>query len=221
MRDKEKTKERLINQLTELRQRVAELEASEAKRRRVEEALRESEEKYRTLFDNANDAIFLADMKTHKILDANRQAEQLIGRQREEIIGMHQSKLHPPHHAEYYGGKFRKHVQKGCIFDLESEVVTKDGGIVPVFITTSSINILGKELIQALFRDISKEKRILDLTEKIATKTLIDRAKGVLMDRHTISEKEAIGRLQKESRRQRRKVKEIAECVISSESILN
>lgn len=221
MRDKEKTKERLINQLTGLRQRVAELEASEAKRRRVEEALRESEEKYRTLFDNANDAIFLADMKTHKILDANRQAEQLIGRQREEIIGMHQSKLHPPHHAEYYGEKFRKHVQKGCVFDLESEVVTKDGGIVPVFITTSSINILGKELIQAVFRDITKEKRILDLTEKIATKTLIDRAKGVLMDRHTISEKEAIRQLQKESRRRRKKVKEIAECVISSESMLN
>jgi len=221
MRDEEKTKQRLINQLTELRQRVAELEASEAKRRRVEEALRESEEKYRTLFDNANDAIFLADMKTHKILDANRQAEQLIGRPREEIIGMQQSKLHPAHHAEFHGEKFRKHVQKGRVFDLEAEVVTKDRRVVPVFITASSINILGKEVIQALFRDISKEKRILDLTQKMATRKLIDRAKAVLMDRHTISEKETIRQLQKESRRQRRKVKEIAECVISSESMLN
>ena len=103
-----------------------------SERKRAEERLRESEEKYRTLFEDANDAIFIANTKTDVILDANRQAEKLIGRPRQEIIGMHQSDLHPPQHAEYYKEKFREHVQKSRALDLEAEVIKKDGSIVPV-----------------------------------------------------------------------------------------
>jgi PAS domain S-box-containing protein len=189
--------------------------------KKVHEALRESEEKYRTLFENANDAIFLADTKTNIILDANRQAEQLIGRPREEIIGMHQAQLLSPQHADYYKDKFRRHLEAGYTFDLETEVITKDRRVVPVLISASVIRLRGKEVIMGLFRDISKEKRILDLTEEIATKKVIEKAKGILMDRHEIGEKEAMRRLQKESRRQRRKIKEIAQAVISSELMLN
>jgi len=75
-------------------------------------------------------------------------------------------------------------------------------------------------VIQGLFRDITKEKKILDLNEEIAARKLIEKAKGILMDRHNISEKEAVRRLQKESRRQSKKIKEIAQGVISSEIIL-
>jgi len=189
-------------------------------RKREQEALRESEEKYRTLFENANDAIFIADTKTNIILDANRKAEQLIGRPREEIIGMNRSKLQPPHQAEYYREIFSKHAQKGRVFDLEAEVITKDGTIVPVFISTSVISLNGKEVIQGLFRDITEERKILELKEEIAARKVIENAKGILMDRYKISEKETMTRLQKESRRQSKKIKEIAQDVISSQSIL-
>jgi len=190
-------------------------------RKRGQEALRESEEKYRSLFENANDAIFIANTKTGIILDANRKAEQLTGRTREEIIGMHQSELHPPQRAHYYKEKFRTHVQNGSVLDLEAEVIEKNGRIVPVIICASVISLHGKELIQELFRDISEEKMILELREEIATRKLIEKAKGILMDRHKISEKEAMRQLQKESRRQRKKIEDIAEGVISSELILN
>jgi len=189
-------------------------------RKRAEEVLRESEEKYRSLFENANEAIFIADTRTNIILDVNRQAEELIGRPREEIIGMHQSKLHPPHRAQYYKDRFREHVQKGQVFDLEAEVIAEDGRIVPVIICSSVIRVHGKDVIQGLFRDISEEKMILELREELTTRKLIEKAKGILMDRHRISEEEAIKRLQKESRRQRKKLKEIAQAVISSEVIL-
>jgi len=204
----------------ELEQSVKELEKEVVERKWAEEALRESEEKYRTLFENASDAIFIADTETHIILDANRQAEQLIGRPREEIIGMHQSKLHPPQHTEYYKDKFRRHVQKGRVFDLEAEVITKDGSIVPVLICASVTSLHGKEMIQGLFKDITEEKAILDLKKEMAARRLIDKAKGMLMDHHNISEKEAMRRVQKESRRQRKKIKEIAKAVISSELLL-
>jgi len=82
-------------------------------RKRMEQELRESEQKYRTLFENLNDAAFLADVETGRILDTNKQGEMLVGRTREEIIGMHQSELHPPGMANEYRQRFATHVHKG------------------------------------------------------------------------------------------------------------
>ena len=104
---------------------------------------------------------------------------------------------------------------------MEAEVIKKDGSIVPVFISASVISLQGKEVIQGIFKDISDEKMILDLKKEIATKKLREKAKGILIDRHKIGEKEAMRRLQKEGRRQRKKIKAIAQAVISSESILD
>ena len=133
---------------------------------------------------------------------------------------MHQSKLHPPDHTEYDMDKFHGYLQKDRVFDLEAEVITRNGSIVPVFIIASVISLNVKEVIQWLFRDITKERRILDLKEEITARKLIEKAKGILMDRNKISEKEAMRLLQKESRRQRKKIKDIAQVVISSELFL-
>ena len=114
-----------------------------------------------------------------------------------------------------------KHVQKGPVFDLEAEVITKDGRIVPVIICAGVIRLHGRDIIQGIFKDISKEKEVLDLREEVVARKLIEKAKSILMAHHKISEKEAMARLQKESRRQRKKIREIAKAVISSELILN
>ncbi len=189
--------------------------------KRAEKCLRESEERYRSLFENTSDAIFVADKKTGVIVEANRQAEKLIGSSKDEIIGVHHSKLHPPQHAEHYKNKFRNHIQTDHILDFEAEVIKKNGGVVRVLIKASVITLDGKEMIQAIFRDITGEKRMLELREELASRKLIERAKGILMDHHNISEKEAMRRLQKESRRQRKKIKEIARTVISIEFSLH
>jgi PAS domain S-box-containing protein len=189
-------------------------------RKQLEQSLLASEQNYMTLFDNTNETIFIADAKTGVILDANKQAEKLLGRPRNEIIGMHQTGLHPPGMAEYYKEKFRRHVEKGEVFDMEAEVINKDGTIVPVIISARVIDLGGEEIIQGLFKDISKEKMVLELKKEIIDKKLEEQAKGILMDRYKITEKEAKTRLQKESRRQRKKIREIAQAVISSDSIL-
>jgi PAS domain S-box-containing protein len=189
--------------------------------KRANDSLRESEERYRSLFENTNDAIFLADKETGVIVEANRQAEKLTGSSKDEIIGVHHSKLHPPQHAEYYKNRFCNCTQTGHILDFEAEVMKRDGNVVSVLINASVITLDGKEMIQAIFRDITDEKRMLELREEIASRKLIERAKGILMDYHKISEKEAMRRLQKESRRQRKKIKEIARTVISLEFSLH
>jgi PAS domain-containing protein len=56
---------------------------------------RTSEDRYRALFEQSRDAVLLADPETGTILDANAQAQRLLGRSREELVGMHQTMMHP------------------------------------------------------------------------------------------------------------------------------
>jgi PAS domain S-box-containing protein len=56
-----------------------------AQGKQAKEALRLSEKKYRTLFEKANDAIFVIDRQTGRYLDANQAAQQLSGRSRKEL----------------------------------------------------------------------------------------------------------------------------------------
>jgi PAS domain-containing protein len=62
-------------------------------RQRAEEAMRESEHKYRELFECLGDAAFLVDEQSGKIIDTNRRAAELLGCAREEIIGHRQSQF--------------------------------------------------------------------------------------------------------------------------------
>jgi PAS domain-containing protein len=82
MKDKDKTKKHLINELNELRRRVALLESLQTKHKGVEEALRESEEKYRLLVENSDIAILVAQDEVIKF--PNPKAIELIGYSAEE-----------------------------------------------------------------------------------------------------------------------------------------
>ncbi len=53
--------------------------AERKERERAEEAMRQSEHKYRKLFESLTDAAFLADEQTGKIIDTNPRAEELLG----------------------------------------------------------------------------------------------------------------------------------------------
>ncbi len=66
-------------------------------------------------------------------------------------------------------------------------------------------------------RDLGKEVK--DLTEKLETRKLIDRAKGILMDEHKLSESEAYRRIQLQSMNLRKSMKEVAEAVILAKTV--
>lgn len=137
----------------------------------AEEALKESEDKYHHLFDNLKDAAFLADIDTGRIVETNRTGEIMLGRSRSEIIGMHQSELHPAEKADMYKKMFVEHALKGHESN-EGELVRKDGATVPVMIRGDRIRIKGRDFLLGIFRDITEQKKN---EEKIAQEAEINR----------------------------------------------
>jgi PAS domain S-box-containing protein len=94
MRDEDKTKEQLTTELVELRQRIAELEASETERKRAEEALRESEATYKELADSIADVFFAMD-KELRYTHWNKASERLTGILAKDAIGKSLYELFP------------------------------------------------------------------------------------------------------------------------------
>jgi len=144
----------------ELEQRIRALEKEAADRTGTEEALRESEEKCRLTFERAVDAIFWADPETGLITNCNKAAEALLQKDRDEIIGQHQTTIHPPEKAEYYADMFKRHLEQRGSLDEEGEIITVSGRIIPVHITAAVTFIRAKPIIQGIFRDITERRRV-------------------------------------------------------------
>jgi PAS domain S-box-containing protein len=126
------------------------------------EALQESEERYRTLFEEAMDAIFVADAETGILIDCNRAATELVGRTKKELIGKHQRILHPRQEIveEGISKTFKQHLKEKKGQVLEAQVITKKGEIKEVAIKANLMELRGKKVLQGIFRDITNRKQM-------------------------------------------------------------
>ena len=161
-------------QLFEQSQRyVAELEEILVERKRAEVALRESEERYRELFENAKDAIYVHDLQG-TYLKANRAAEELSGYTRDEIVGHQYTEFIAPDHVNFVRKRFcAKLAQKGET-SYEVDVIAKDGRRVPVEVSSRAIYENGQIIgVQGMARDITERKLAQD-TLQIFSRQLIE-----------------------------------------------
>ena len=129
-------------------------------RKRAEQALRVSEERYRTLFDKSIDGIALADADTGTILDCNVALCRIVERDKAELLGQPQSTLHPPQHL--VGGEtptFRQHRTGAPDESLEDEFISKSGKIVPIEVRAARLEIEGRSCLLGIFRDITERKQ--------------------------------------------------------------
>jgi diguanylate cyclase (GGDEF)-like protein/PAS domain S-box-containing protein len=128
--------------------------------RQVEQALKDASKRYALLFESAQDAILLADVDSGRIVDANVKAEEMFLRTREEMIGMHQSEFHLPEQARCYREMFARHVAAGCGGPDAVDVLTAEGELIPVDLSTNVIETSdGQRLIQGVFRDVRQRRQ--------------------------------------------------------------
>ena len=124
----------------------------------TEADLRESEEKYRTLIETDNDAVFIIDAETGIILDANKKADDLLGMPHEKIIGMHQKGIHPEEDSDQCARVLKDSLTSGGVVTGDVCVFHRSGRKIPVEVSVTIVERGGKRIIQSFFRDITKRK---------------------------------------------------------------
>lgn len=140
----------------ELEQRIKGLEKEVLERERVNEALWESEKKYRVLFETAKDAVFLCD-EAGRFVDVNQAACKSLDYSKEELLKLSNKEID----ADARGYEAFLKVRGGLAENLTFEVNQrrKDGSLLPVEITGNFFKNKGRKIGVAIARDITSRKQ--------------------------------------------------------------
>ncbi len=125
-------------------------------RKEAEEALKNSEEKFRALFENTNDAIFIHD-RGSQFIEVNQTACERLGYTREELLKLTPKDITPPGYKIDIQANIKTLHEKGKLM-IEAEHITKDGNIVPIEISSRVFKFGGKNTIISVARDITERK---------------------------------------------------------------
>jgi PAS domain S-box-containing protein len=127
------------------------------------EALKETEERYKALFEDSPNAILLVDIKSGLIIDANHSASKLLGRSIEEITGMNHYDIRPSREIENSKRVFQERAKKprksSNIQPDEINILRSDGTEVAVEFLSNVITVKGKPVFQGIFHDITTRKQ--------------------------------------------------------------
>ena len=142
-------------------------------RKLAEEALRESEEKYKDLVETTDTGYLIVDQEG-RVTDANAEYVRLTGhRSLDEIAGYSVLEWTAPHDAERNANEFRKCFEKGFVRDLEIDYISGDGAITPIEINATVIDTREGPRILTLCRDIT-ERRLAEQALKDSEQRLFD-----------------------------------------------
>ncbi len=162
MKDKDKTKKQVINELAELRQWNAELEKSETQYKLVEKKLRKEKDYLEKLHNSIGEAIFTVKMPERAIEFANSFIEDMFGYKAEECFGKKTEMFYPDKEGFLeFGKKLKKTIEQGKdIMDTEQLLRRKNGEIFPSEIKTSFFRVNG-EITQviSIIRDVTERKK--------------------------------------------------------------
>jgi len=129
-------------------------------RKRMEEALKESEQRFRAVFDNAGDGILVADVETKKFLLGNRVICQMLGYSQEEVKKLGVLDIHPKKDLPYVIERFEKLASQEIEVAENIPVQRKDGSVLYADIASSPFVLNGKTCLIGVFRDITERRRM-------------------------------------------------------------
>ncbi|MCP3677924.1 MAG: PAS domain S-box protein [Deltaproteobacteria bacterium] len=127
-------------------------------RKKSEQALRQSEERYRAVVTQSGDAIFLVDIATRGIIEANQSMQHLLGYTSDEMRSL---TLYDfiAHNRQDIDRKIEKIVNEGTYCIGERRYRRKDGSVVPVEVHVNLVSYGGREVMCVVTHDISERKR--------------------------------------------------------------
>jgi len=140
--------------------------AGRTEREQAEQTLRESEERYRQLFELESDAVILVDCETHRYMDANPAALRLYGYPREEFLQL------TPEQVSEEPEKTRATVGTGLVFVPIRWHRRKNGERFAVEIAASVIQHRGRRTELATLRDITNRQRAMEILQETTAQLL-------------------------------------------------
>ncbi len=128
-------------------------------RERIEEALKESEERYRAVVEQSVEAIYLYDAETKQVLESNAAFGEMIGYTEEELLDM-QIYDFIDHDVDDIDRNVRSSLQAGRRYIGERRYRRKDGSVILVDTSASVISYGGKTALCAVSRDVTERRRL-------------------------------------------------------------
>jgi len=154
--DTKRTKQELISELHALRKKLTD----KTKRRSAGKAMLKGEEKYRDLFENASDAIFLVDAE-QKYIDVNKKALELSGYSREELLTKNILDLVPEEQWPLSRKEFTRLISETQYSNFRGKLRTKSGGLRDIEVNSSAIIEEGRFMgSRDIVRDVTDQVRI-------------------------------------------------------------
>ncbi len=127
-------------------------------RLQMEEALRDSESRYRHLFAGIDDAILVHDLDA-RILDVNDAACRRLGYTYDELLTMSLGDIDVPGFASGFDERLRRQLEQGGLSQVEGAHVTKDGRVIFIDANTKLITYKGQPAVLAVIRDVTERRR--------------------------------------------------------------
>ncbi len=141
-------------------------------RKQAEKELKESEQRFRAIFDNATDGILLSNVGTGKFYTGNKMICQMLGYSQEEIGNLGIGDIHPKEDLPYVIEQFEKLSRGELTLARDIPTKRKDGSIFYADISVSSITLAEELYRTSIFRDITERKRVEE--ELLKNRDLLD-----------------------------------------------
>ncbi len=129
---------------------------------REKKALSESEERYRIVFENANDGILMVDRVDRKVLSANARFCEMIGYTLEELLEFSVADMHPEEELENVLDLFEKQARDEIRIAERIPILRKDRSIFYADISAAEIQWEGQDVQLGVFRDVTRRSEVED-----------------------------------------------------------
>lgn len=128
-------------------------------RKRAAEALRDTEARYRVLFEGTEQGILVADAQTQRFMYANQAISRMFGYTVEELLRLGVSDIHPRESLPHVQSEFEAQLRQEKTLAAGLPCLCKDGTVFHADVTSSPIPIDGRQCNVAFFTDTTERKR--------------------------------------------------------------
>jgi PAS domain S-box-containing protein len=125
----------------------------------AERRLRESEDKFRSIFEQAIDGIMIADPVQKRNIEANRAICAMLGYTRDELITLGVEDMHPKEALPGILDLFERQLRGEISLGSDVPMLRKDGSVLYVDVNATHVTVGGKRCLMGIFRDITERKR--------------------------------------------------------------